>query len=137
MECTPEEIAEKKRIAQERLKAKKEAMAKAKESCSSEGKSNEKQQPTVALNTSNKILTNPYQNSRILSHPYHPTTSKVGNTSTNNKVNDNKQVISIPNPISCNCYMISESRFEVNPSGYNSKLIDVFRTIPSRGYGRK
>lgn len=128
MECTPEEIAEKRRIALERLKAKKEALAKTKELLST--KSNEKE--PVALTTSKKIPTNPYQNSRILSHPY---ASKP--TSTNNINNKKQQVVQAPiSVISCSCYMISQNRFEVNPSAYYNKLIDVFRTIPSRGYGK-
>lgn len=125
MECTPAEIAEKKRIALERLKAKKEAMAKARESLSL--KSNEKE--SWALSTSTKVLTN-HQNARILAHPY---ASKA--SSTNNFNNKNEQVVS-SKVISCSCCMISQNRFEVNPSAFNNKLIDVFRTIPSKGYGR-
>lgn len=129
MECTPAEIAEKKRIALERLRAKKEAMAKAKESLSS--KSNEKE--SVALSTSTRVLTNPYQNARILAHPYASKGSSASNV--NNKT---EKVVPIPcKAVTCTCYMISQSRFEVNPSAFNNKLIDVFRTIPSRGYGKE
>lgn len=121
MECTPEEIAEKRRVALERLKAKKEAMAKAKElSSNTTGKA------STASVVSTTIPTYSYQNARNVSHPY------ANKMSPKNAVN-NKQEFKV---ISCSCYMISESRFEVNPSGFSNKLIDVFRTIPSKGYGK-
>lgn len=122
MECTAEEIAEKRRIALERLKAKKEALAKANESLT-------KTNNSVVLATSKKISTNPYQSTRTASHPY---ANKVPTTSTTAA----KQPTSIPvNVISCSCYMISDSRFEVNNSGFSSQLINIFKTIPSRSYG--
>lgn len=123
MECTAEEIAEKRRIALERLKARKEAMVKAKEPLTL------KANDSMALGTSKKISTNPYQSTRTTSHPYAnkmpaTTAAKVERTaSTPVKV------------ISCGCYMVSENRFEVNPSGFHTQLINVFKTIPSRSYG--
>lgn len=137
MECTPEQIAEKRRIALERLKVKKEAIAKAREQSSTNtANSNTNVKASVALGTSNKITTSPYQNSRNIAHPY---ASKMSPTNATNILNNKKEpVVSsslLAKVISCSCYMISESRFEVNPSAYHNKLIDVFRTIPSRGYG--
>lgn len=122
MECTPEEIAEKRRIALERLKAKKEAMAKA-------------TKESTVLSTSKHISTNPYQDARIRAHPY---ASKVSSTATYNVSNQKEQTVPIPCKVivTCSCYMISESRFEVKPSAFNNKLIDVFKTFPSRSYGR-
>lgn len=135
MECTPEQIAEKRRIALERLKAKKEAIAKAKEQSPANTNTNTNVKASVALATSNKIKTSPYQNSRNIAHPY---ASKTSPTNATNILNNKKEPVvssSLAKVISCSCYMISESRFEVNPSAFNNKLIDVFRTIPSRGYG--
>lgn len=128
MECTAEEIAEKRRIALERLKAKKEALAKARQSSI---QSNGTESTTLA--TSKKIPTNPYQNSRILSHPY------ANKTPSTSSVNVKKEpTVSIPTKvISCTCYMITDNRFEVQPSAFSTPLINIFRTIPSRGYGRK
>ncbi len=126
MECTAEEIAEKRRIALERLKAKKDAIAKAKEALNS--KSNEKESMTLA--TSKKIPINPYQQSRAQSHPYGIKATSTITTNVNVKKEEPKVIV-----ISCNCYIITESRFEVKPSGYSNPLINVFRTIPSRGYG--
>uniref|UniRef100_A0A1B0G5L7 SWI/SNF-related matrix-associated actin-dependent regulator of chromatin subfamily A-like protein 1 n=1 Tax=Glossina morsitans morsitans TaxID=37546 RepID=A0A1B0G5L7_GLOMM len=36
--------------------------------------------------------------------------------------------------VSCNVYMISSERFEVQASSYHSKLIEVFKSIKSRSY---
>lgn len=119
MECTPEEIAEKKRIALERLKAKREALSVA--------MAKTKEQP-MASNTSHKIITNPYNNARNLSHPYDTSKSSLNTNSMKNNA------IKL---ISCSCYMITESRFVVSASGFFNKLIDVFKTIPSRAYGIK
>ncbi|KAG4066477.1 hypothetical protein HA402_007113 [Bradysia odoriphaga] len=124
MECTAEEIAEKRRIALERLKAKKEALAKARESVT---KPNE----SMALATSKKISTNPYQSTRTMSHPY--ANKMPSTTTTAAKVNQPAPV----KVISCSCYMVSESRFEVNPSGFSNQLINIFKTIPSRSYDMK
>lgn len=125
MECTPEEIAEKKRIALERLKAKKEAIAKSKASSAPQPN------PKDPLSTSTKVPTNPYQNARSLSHPY------ANRMPSSNNVNVKKQQTApIPSKvISCTCYMISHNRFEVQPSAFSSPLINAFKTIPSRNYG--
>uniref|UniRef100_A0A1I8NRJ2 HARP domain-containing protein n=1 Tax=Stomoxys calcitrans TaxID=35570 RepID=A0A1I8NRJ2_STOCA len=36
--------------------------------------------------------------------------------------------------VSCEVTLLSVTRFEVQPSGYHSKLVEVFRTIPSKSY---
>lgn len=40
------------------------------------------------------------------------------------------------NSVSCKVELISVQRFEVQPSSYHAKLIEVFKTIPSRSYGK-
>lgn len=124
MECTAEEIAEKRRIALERLKAKKEALAKAREPLT-------KTNDSTALATSKKISTNPYQSTRTVSHPY---ANKMPSTSTTTAKVEPSATIPVK-VISCSCYMVSDNRFEVSPSGFSNQLINVFKTIPSRSYG--
>lgn len=38
--------------------------------------------------------------------------------------------------VSGTVYLISEDRFEVNPSEFCTPLINIFKTIPSRNYGK-
>lgn len=38
--------------------------------------------------------------------------------------------------VSGTVYLISEERFEVNPSEFCTPLINIFKTIPSRAYGK-
>lgn len=144
MSCTPQEIAEKKRIALERLRAKKQSTSAVVEASSAfYGKSSTKSDAEdTALNTSTKTTINPYQNARILSQPYHLSNNlnKTGSSSTAvSSLNNKKQQVApiFAKIISCSCYMISETRFVVSSSGFHNKLIDVFKTIPSKGYSNQ
>lgn len=38
--------------------------------------------------------------------------------------------------VSGSIYLISDNRFEVNPSEFCTPLINIFKTIPSRNYGK-
>lgn len=40
------------------------------------------------------------------------------------------------NSVSCKVTMINAQRFEVQPSSFHNKLIEVFKSIPSKAYGK-
>lgn len=45
------------------------------------------------------------------------------------------QNVPVTKVVTGNVYLISEDRFEVNPSEFCAPLINIFKTIPSRIYG--
>lgn len=151
MSCTAEEIAKKRHEALERLKQTK-ALAQT-------GNVSNK---TTSPGTSNKATSNFYGNAsnnkadtlnqlenkmkqqptsshhnRISSQPYPRNGNTTNNTPTRN-TNGNQQKMApiFAKPVTCTCSMISSKRFHVIPKGYNEKLIDVFKTIPTRSYGK-
>lgn len=142
MSCTSEEIAEKRRIALERLKSKRQIPCTSSSSSASSSSLTEKSTNfygSTANNNNNNITSpknvsndnkigqqNPYKNARILSQPYNTKTTAAATT-----------IAPIfTKQISCVCSMITSERFNVVPSGFHAKLIDVFKTIPSRAYSR-
>lgn len=147
MSCTTAEIAEKKRQAIERLKQRQNSSASKIQplqpkqnttSATSPGSSkafygNASHEKAAQLSEyENKIRhsSNPHTPNRILSQPYskrHEQTNKPS-SSTNRVI--------IPSSTACTCSMINEKRFEVTASAYNAKLIEVFKTIPTRSYGK-
>lgn len=150
MSCTFEEIAKKRLEAAERLKQTR-ALAQ------SSNVSNQTTSPgTVAKATSNfygntsndkaktlnqyenkmKQQTTPSYNNRISSQPYPRNGNSVKNASTSNTNNNQQKLAPIfAKPVTCTCSMISSKRFQVVQSGYNEKLIHVFKTISTRSYG--
>ncbi|KAI9583919.1 hypothetical protein GQX74_010254 [Glossina fuscipes] len=150
--CTNEEIAEKKRIALEKLKAKKTGLAQNKipllarnfdnrqliadinqNSAERVGESTHHGQEKAdnrasyfisALKSSQLMVKRQHQQHvvRDNAHPY--------------KGNKSRDALKEQNAvaINCNVYMISSERFEVQPSSYHSKLIEVFKSIKSRSY---
>lgn len=171
MSCTAEQIAEKKRLALERLKQRKNASPKSATS-NQETSIDSVIPPSVSINPTtsfyganinsktneltnyeNKIknLKNITNNNRILSQPYpkkEPSSGKPGtgnilasinaasNTAMNKTNTTNKSASIFVKTVICSCEVIEESRFQVIPSGYHAKLIDVFKTIPMRKYGK-
>lgn len=163
MSCTAEQIAEKRRQALERLQ---QTKATANVIQTTPNTNNAKTvQPTThsnqttspgtfnisfygnASNEKTKVL-NHYEDklkqektpiffNRISSQPY----PREGNTShnaqskksTNNNVS---QMSSAFTRVTCTCSMISSKRFQVIQSGYHAKLIDIFKSIPTRSYGK-
>ncbi|XP_013103013.1 SWI/SNF-related matrix-associated actin-dependent regulator of chromatin subfamily A-like protein 1 [Stomoxys calcitrans] len=174
--CSAAEIAEKKRIALEKLRAKKANLATA-----NNNKQISANQPKVApniiaaaptTNTAPRIenkassFLDALKGSNIFkqrqetqhlardaAHPYKRPAS-LGDVGSFNKrksveaVNDKPSgpILGLGQPqktavasaflnsVSCRVTMISVARFEVQPSGYHSKLIEVFKTIPSKSY---
>lgn len=191
--CSAAEIEEKRRIALEKLKAKKAQLK-------SSSNNNEIKKPAavninsnVTINNSNNKITNTASNSiqtkvapvenkassflsalkssnvfvqrqqvhhpvRDSVHPYkRPSTQETQKNDGNNfytklscdgfiekskgpslgtSTAPQKQIAPVfLNSVTCKVEMISVQRFEVQPSGYHAKLIEVFKTIPSRSYG--
>lgn len=60
---------------------------------------------------------------------FHPYQKPEVNSKADNSIVINAKVIS------GTVYLISEERFEVNPSEFCVPLINIFKTIPSRSYG--
>lgn len=163
MGCTAEEIAEKRRVAMERLKQTKETAKTSK----SNTNSNTVTSPGTAAKASSAFYgnqqndkanaLNQYENkmkhetkhssaNRILSQPYskrHETAStntplkSTTSTSNNNNNNNNQKPYSIfTKAVTCTCSMISQTRFQVATSGYSEKLIDIFKSIPTRAFSK-
>lgn len=153
MSCTAEEIAEKRRIALERLKKHKQVASSTLPTPVSSSTSLSTFNNTKSIATNSKAFygsspltkapnkptynaaklpqPNPYQNARISSQPYNTHNQQQRQT----KPNALAPVFT--KQITCVCSMINDHRFIVTPSGYHAKLIDVFKTIPSREYSKK
>ncbi|XP_037052396.1 SWI/SNF-related matrix-associated actin-dependent regulator of chromatin subfamily A-like protein 1 [Bradysia coprophila] len=154
MSCTPEQISEKRRIALERLNIRKLRMSTADQSptatpsvnqnsssAATSPKSvasfygNEKNVKTDVLNDyENKIKKSPANKitNRILSQPY-PNNNNSG-PSTSGASPGPKLASVFTKVVSCSCSMATPSRFQVTTSGFCAKLVDIFRTIPSKAY---
>lgn len=151
MSCTPAEIEEKRRIALERLKNRKLNMNVGKQS-STTVQSVPSNSTTSATSpksivsfygntTDNKTnQLNDYENTikssvinkttnRILSQPYQDRRS--GNSAGESS---KKLAPVFTKTITCSCSLVSPHRFQIITSGYLAKLIDIFKTIPSRSY---
>lgn len=148
MQCTAHEIAEKKRLAQERLKKRKEGD----ENKPSFGGNKQPTSPGTlpnptssfygnassskanelnALENQIKHSPNHAASNRILSQPY----SKP-NSMPNNKAAEVGKLANIfVTAVTCSCSMVSETRFEVKISGFHEQLVNVFKMIPSKSYG--
>ncbi|KAG4072648.1 hypothetical protein HA402_004737 [Bradysia odoriphaga] len=154
MSCTPEEISEKRRIALERLNIRKLRMSSADQSSTATSPvnhdstnsatspksvasfyGNEKNVKTDVLNDyENKIKKSPANKitNRILSQPY-PNNNNSG-PSTSVASPGPKLASVFTKVVSCSCSMVTPTRFQVTTSGFCAKLVDVFRTIPSKAY---
>uniref|UniRef100_A0A1Q3F1L1 Putative swi/snf-related matrix-associated actin-dependent regulator n=1 Tax=Culex tarsalis TaxID=7177 RepID=A0A1Q3F1L1_CULTA len=155
MACTAEQIAEKKRIAIERLNARKNALATTSGSSAAPKPSPqqtppttsskplftlpEKQKQAMAMASSSfygassgdgggKAPSFSTNNGRTAAHPYAKATSGKA---------PGKPAAVAPiflRTVTCSCSMVTETRFIVQPSGFNEKLIEVFKSIPSKQY---
>lgn len=143
MQCTSEEIAEKKRLALERLKQRNQAT----DNKAGGGNNNNVSSASTALKTTSGFYGNAssskaaaldnYENkmkhspsravsNRILSQPYSARAPKPADTT--------KIASVFTNVVTCSCQMVAATRFEVNINGFLQQLIAVFKTIPSKNY---
>lgn len=151
MSCTAEQIAEKRRLAMEKLKQTK-ASAQNNQSAGPTPQSNNATSPGTnaksfygngrneKANQLNQYESKmkqqqqtPGHSNRISSQPY-PRNASAQYKTTNN--NQQKMASIFKNVVTCTCVMISPRRFQVIHKGYHAKLIDVFKTIPTRSYGK-
>lgn len=150
MGCTAEEIAEKRRKAMERLKETKAQTSKLMPSKNPSPETDTKPTSIFYGNNTNQKANqlNQYELkmknqhgdhsklNRILSQPYPKrdgTDTKTTSFTTNTT---NAQKPFAQKPITCTCSMISPTRFKVVESDYSAKLIDIYKSIPNRSYGK-
>lgn len=156
MSCTAEEISEKRRLALERLKNRKLKLNTAVQSTTTTTVQPPVQQEPTNTATSPKSIVSFYGNAtsvktnqltayenkmktspankisnRILSQPY-PSNQNAESGSRESTAKKLAPVFTTV--VTCSCSLISPGRFQVATSGFFVKLIDVFKTIPSRAY---
>lgn len=153
MSCTAAEIAEKKRRAIERLKQRQNPSASTIQplqqkqnttSVTSPGSSktfygnasHEKAAKLSEYEYKIKHAPYPHTTNRILSQPYSKRHEHNDNSNRTNKTSSSTNRVIFPFSTACTCSMINEKRFMVTASAYNEKLIEVFKTIPTRSYGK-
>lgn len=83
--------------------------------------------PRSAAGPIKKTIHNSYQNA----HPY--ANAGISGESQSN-VNGNN-AFPLAKVVSGTVYLISEERFEVNPSEFCSPLINIFKSMPSKSFG--
>lgn len=157
MSCTAEQIAEKKRLALERLKQR-QSQSPATNATNATNAANANVAAVPAnpvTKTSNTKPVNgfygsstasvtaelknmetkiknqgPYKNTnRILSQPYPGRDPKEGQ-----KQEPPKKASFLPQIVTCTCSMVTSTYFQVVTSAYHAKIIEVFKTIPSRKF---
>ncbi|XP_055593275.1 SWI/SNF-related matrix-associated actin-dependent regulator of chromatin subfamily A-like protein 1 [Uranotaenia lowii] len=159
MSCTAEEIAEKRRIAIERLNARKNALNNNNNSSSTNKPTFSlppKQQAAVVHSTASfygnsskapdaqqkpnfkQIVTNGTTVPKIKS-TFHQARTQAAPYQYNGKSQQQQGTPGKLAPVfvktvSCTCELISETRFVVTPNGFSEKIIEVFKSIPSKQY---
>ncbi|KAL9927954.1 SWI/SNF-related matrix-associated actin-dependent regulator of chromatin subfamily A-like protein 1 [Glossina fuscipes fuscipes] len=150
--CTNEEIAEKKRIALEKLKAKKTGLAQNKTPLLAKNFDNRQLIADINQNSAERVggsthhgqekadnrasyFISALKSSQLVVKRQHQQ-HVVRDNAHPYKGNKSRDALKEQNAvaINCNVYMISSERFEVQPSSYHSKLIEVFKSIKSRSY---
>lgn len=127
IKCTPEQIEEKRRLAQQKLLAKK----------------NVQNGSPVAQNSCN-ILSSDYNVVHATSdifNQHSSTTATQGSPKHFNFKPYEKPKQSLPfkeknSVVTGSCYLVSEDRFAIDLSEYSSLAISVFKTIPTRSYSK-
>lgn len=158
MSCTKEEIAEKKRIALERLKSKQTACTASKISNTSltypssikidQVNSNLTKNQSFYGETNKQNYASPKNTTYPFSNNQHQQTNKLRASPfkdnraglcpySNNKLNETKNMAAVFRKIiSCSVSMITDKRFVITPSGYHAQLIEMFKSISSKAYGK-
>ncbi|XP_038222560.1 SWI/SNF-related matrix-associated actin-dependent regulator of chromatin subfamily A-like protein 1 [Zerene cesonia] len=116
MACSKEEIERKRLAALEKIKNKL--------SQSAQQNVNKSPGPSYTNNFSR------YPRDISNSNAFHPYTR-------NDKNNSVESYVPVTKVVSGTVYLISEDRFEVNPSEFCTPLINIFKTIPSKSYDTK
>lgn len=128
MACTKEEIEKKRLAALLKRQSKLTNQNNASNSFPVKLNSEASGRPSVSFyeqSTPGRVQNYNY-NARKALHPY---AKPECNTSMHNQMPISKVVCGT-------IYLISDNRFEVNPSEYCTPLINIFKSIPSRNYGK-
>lgn len=123
MACTKEEI-ERKRLA---------ALQKRNNKLCNPSKSNFNQNSPGRWNPMESGSPSPsssYVNKTQFNSRHHPY-AKVAR----NSEERNASIVPVGKVVSGTMYLISEDRFEVNPSEFCTPLINIFKSMPSKSYG--
>uniref|UniRef100_A0A182MCU0 SWI/SNF-related matrix-associated actin-dependent regulator of chromatin subfamily A-like protein 1 n=1 Tax=Anopheles culicifacies TaxID=139723 RepID=A0A182MCU0_9DIPT len=141
MSCTSEEIAEKRRLAIERLNARKKCIESQTNNSKVGGDGSSVQTvPPTGINKTPLTISTFYGGNQssfgksnssfhtkraIAAQPY---------TKPNQKNTPAKVAPIFVRTITCACSIVSDSRFVTESNGYNEQMIEVFKQIPSKNY---
>lgn len=169
MSCTAEEIAEKRRIAIERLNARKNGLnnnvgggggpslvsSSVAETTSTQHAAETHKRPwpsgthnpgsfygtNSTVSNFKQIVTNGAKPAEgggkmknFFNNPRSQTLPYVKNTPIGNGTPDKVAPV-FTRTVTCSCALVAESRFVVQPSGFHERLIEVFKSVPSKQYG--
>lgn len=165
MSCTAEQIAEKRRIAQE-LRARKQTLSSSLPSTPPTTTTQTSAATSNSNNSAHKFLSSgtfyssmsssssksappPFFSSSSSHHKLKSSSSYVAppqskqrtqpysvdrHATTTTTKNDQLAPVFVQS-VSCTCTMISDQRFSVTPTRFHNKLVDIFKSIPTRQYG--
>lgn len=117
MQCTPEQIEQKRKLAQQKLAQKYQSRSPIKTFTSTAN-------PTTPI-TFKASTSNTKSPKQFTFRPYEKPSAKPSTT---------QQFYGNTKTITGTCYLVSEERFAVDLSGYSAQAITVFKTIPTRFY---
>lgn len=122
MACTKEEI-EKKRLAA--LQKRQSKLMYQNNALCSPLKLNSEASGGPSVSFNQQFTPSRVKNFNYARKTFHPYARPENNTST-----------PVSKVVSGSVYLISDSRFEVNPSEFCTPLINIFKAIPSKNYGK-
>lgn len=126
MQCTPEQIAEKRRLAQQKL-AQKRLMI--------ENVNAKSPEVFLTSNNRNSFFNKPgdyCNNHNSVRSPKQFTFKPYDKQKTTPQQSNQTKT----NVITGTCYLISECRFAVELTGFSTPAINIFKTIPSKSYSK-
>lgn len=115
MACSKEEIERKRLAALHKIKSK---LSQSQHNYYNVPSSSQQRVPSPIKNVSSN-------------HSFHP---YLRNERTSNKQSESP--VPVIKVVSGTVYLVSEDRFEINPSEFCTPLINIFKTIPSKSYGK-
>lgn len=87
--------------------------------------------------TSNEVTTGDFYKKKSLDGGNGKNYTQNGGAQTNAAQPQKNVAPVFLNSVSCKVTMINAQRFEVQPSSFHNKLIEVFKSIPSKTYGKQ
>lgn len=120
MQCTPEQIEQKRKLAQQKLAQKYQNNQSPIKTCA----------PTANQTTPNLLkaaTANSKSPKQFTFKPYEKPNAKPSTA---------QQFYGNTKTITGSCYLISDERFAVDLAGYSAQAIAIFKTIPTRFYSK-